>query len=194
LVVIFRRPKTGRGENLRHDRSRMPLLFSIAGRDSRALLLRAVRKYRRAVLISHVGSLPIELRGIVNLPENVEQAIVTDLLRIEGHLDGFGVPGRMAADLSIRGILRTPAGVTGDGVNDAGNAAEGIFDAPEATGRKGCSLRVHTLYNAAACRLDSFSASSRSSRARTSSRPSRRASSRSEPRLTPTTAGRGKRL
>src|SRR5579871_5626771 len=144
LMVVFRRPEPRRRQNLRDDRARVILLLAIARCNRGALLRVTVREDGRAILIADVGSLTIELRGIVNLPKDVQQRLVVDPLRIERNLDGFGVAGRVAADLAVRWVLDVAAGIARYGLDDARNAPESVLDAPEATGCKGCGLRAHT--------------------------------------------------
>ena len=84
----------------------MLLLLTIARRDGLPLLLGRVREDRRAVLVADVGTLAIELRGIVNFPERRRAGVVVaDLLGIERDLDGFGVAGGVAADLAVGRVI-----------------------------------------------------------------------------------------
>src|SRR5207245_9172553 len=46
-------------------------------------LFRSVKENRRAVLCSEIRPLPVHLRGIVRLPENVQQLFVAYLSRIK---------------------------------------------------------------------------------------------------------------
>ena len=74
LVVLFGRPETRRGKNLRDDRTTVIALLAIARRFGEPLLFLAMREDGRAVLIADVGALTIELRRIVNLPESVSRS------------------------------------------------------------------------------------------------------------------------
>lgn len=144
-MVIFSRPKARRREDLRHDWARVFALLAIARCNRGALLLLTVREDSRAVLIADVGSLTIELRRIVKLPKKLQESFITDALRVESYLDGFGVAGRVTANLTIGRILDVAADVTRNDIENAGYLAKGVFDAPEAAGCKGRDFGFHTF-------------------------------------------------
>ena len=87
--------------------------------------------------------------GSWRAPEEVHELGVADLLGVEGHLDGLGVTGVPGAHLLVRRRLGVPAHEADGGGHDAGLLAEGVFDAPEATGGEGgplgCLERVGPL-------------------------------------------------
>src|SRR5580692_8594770 len=105
-----------------------------------------MREDRRTVLIADVGPLAIELRGIVNLPEQVEEPIVRHTLRIIDHFDRLRVSRAVTADLPVRRVLGVAAGVARDGLFDSRKLTKCGFDPPEAAGRKGSNFRFHTLF------------------------------------------------
>jgi len=148
LVVLFCAPEVGRRLNLRHDRLLIMALLAFARRRRLRELLGRMRKDCRTVLIANVRSLAIELRRIVNFPESVEQLVVAHALWIEGDLDGFGVAGSVTADVAIGGVLGASGVVSQNGVDNAGNLAEGRFNAPEAAGGKSRGLSAHIPMNA----------------------------------------------
>ena len=97
---------------------------------------------RRAVLVADVGTLPVELGRVVELPEGVEQLVV-------GHLGGvvldehrLGVAGRVAADLLVARVVRATAGVAHGRRDHARDLPELGLDSPEASGREGRLLAV----------------------------------------------------
>ena len=145
LMVLLGRPEARRGRIcvaigrawLRCSRSRDAI--------ASARLRLAVREDSRAILVADVGSLTIELGRIVNLPKEAQQLVVIDLLRIEGYLDGFGMAGRMTADLTVRRIVDMAADVTRNDLEDAGNSPERVLNAPEAAGCEGSGFSIHTL-------------------------------------------------
>ena len=145
LMVLLGGPKARRRENLRHDWARVVALLAIARRDRSARLRLAVREDSRAILIAEIGSLTIELGRIVNLPKESQKLFVIDLLRVKGYLDRFGMAGRVTADLTVRRVLDPASDVTRNDLENARNPPERVFDAPEAAGREGGSLRRHTL-------------------------------------------------
>src|ERR1700728_3248421 len=123
----------------------MFLLLAVARGDRGLLLLRPVREDCRTVLIADVWSLAIELRGIVNLPEQIEQLVVRHALGIVNNFDRFRVSSPVTADLTVRRVLRVAAGVARDGLFDSGKLTKCGFDPPAAAGRKGRNFRFHTL-------------------------------------------------
>ncbi len=95
FVVILGREKGLKRHDLRHDRRiENFLFFQIAfGRFGNFLLFGVVVKNNRTVLRAHIVALAIELCGIMNLPENVQDLFVRDDVRIKLHLHDFGVTG-----------------------------------------------------------------------------------------------------
>src|SRR5690348_8033643 len=91
---------------------------------------------RRAVLLPDVRPLPVQLRRIVHLPEQVEQLLIGNLLWIELHFDSFGVSRGVRANFLVIRIRRVPAGVTHRRRTDALHLPERVLDAPEASRRK----------------------------------------------------------
>src|SRR5262244_4356241 len=54
-------------------------------------LFRRMGENRGTILLAKIGALAVHLRGIVHMPEGVDQRFVTDLGRVEGYLHDFGV-------------------------------------------------------------------------------------------------------
>src|SRR2546428_3460241 len=63
-------------------------------------LLVVVIENRRAVLRADVVVLAVHRRGGLHAGEAAEQLLVAELHRIEGHLDGLGVPGAARAHVA----------------------------------------------------------------------------------------------
>src|SRR3546814_5606704 len=66
------------------------------------LLFGRVRKNRRAVLRAHVIALPVQLRGIVDVQENIQNIVIADDVGVKLHPDRLGMAGIAVADLTIR--------------------------------------------------------------------------------------------
>src|SRR5258708_40317281 len=91
-----------------------------------------MEEYRGPVLRAEIRALAVYLRGVVHLPERVEQLFVTHLCRIEGDLHDFGVARLVGADVLVRRIFRATAAIAYRGVNNSGAAAKLRFDPPKA--------------------------------------------------------------
>src|SRR2546423_11014039 len=102
--------------------------------ERRLLLFGIVEEDHRAVLVADVPALTVELGRVVLAPEDVEQLLVGDLLRVVGDLDDLGMAGRVRADVLVGRVLERAALVTGFGLRDAVELAERRLDAPEAAG------------------------------------------------------------
>jgi pimeloyl-ACP methyl ester carboxylesterase len=76
LVVLLGRPEHRRGSDLRHDRTLHAVLGGVARALGDLLLPGAVEEDGRAILIADVRSLAIELCGVVEAPELLEQSLV----------------------------------------------------------------------------------------------------------------------
>src|SRR5580693_9566951 len=111
-----------------------------------------MKENRGAVLRAEVRSLAVHLRGIVCLPEHVEQFFVTHLRGIKRDLYHFRVAGFIGAHVLVGRILRMPAAVAYGGINHSRNALERRLHTPEAAGAKcrnlahGSSPRFKTLF------------------------------------------------
>src|SRR5919108_73496 len=140
LVVVLGLVEGRRRLDLRHDRRAPVRLLARLRAQRELLLLLVVEEDDRAVLVADVPSLAVELRRIVLVPEDVEQLFVSDELRVEGHFDDLGMPGRVRADIFVRRILERATGVTDARPGDAFDLAKRRLDAPEATGAERCLL------------------------------------------------------
>src|SRR6266404_5186027 len=101
-------------------------------------------KNHRAILRSDIRSLPVQGRGIMVRPENVEKLIVIDLRRIEFDVHHLSVSGFIGADISIGWILLCPACVSGRGGQHALQIAKSFFNPPEAACAECGFLGLHT--------------------------------------------------
>src|SRR5207253_1254504 len=133
LVIILSLIESRSGNNLRDDRlpicSRLSALFLRT--LSRGLLFGVMIENRGTILRSRVGPLPVQLRGIVVLPENVQQLFIRNLGRIIVDLDRFGMPGAIRTNIFVRRILHLPTRVTDAGGDHARQLAEGRFHSPK---------------------------------------------------------------
>jgi hypothetical protein len=88
-----------------------------------------------AVLGADVVALPHALGGVVGLPEDAEQLLVGQDVRVEGHEDDLGVAGETRAHLLVGGV-RGGAALIADGrdrhARGLPEAALGTPEAPEA--------------------------------------------------------------
>src|SRR3546814_5052072 len=76
------------------------------------LLFGRVRKNRRAVLRAHVIALPVQLRGIVDVQENIQNIVIADDVGVKLHPDRLGMAGIAVADLTIGRVCDPAAGIT----------------------------------------------------------------------------------
>src|SRR3954466_3572585 len=113
LVIVLGKVVLGSGNDLRHDwLPKAPALIqSFFRSDGRGPLFGRVKEDDRAILLSDVWPLTIERCGVVVLPEDIQQRVVRDPLRIELHLHRFGVPCGSGADVAIRRVLQLSAGI-----------------------------------------------------------------------------------
>src|SRR5215211_3767539 len=97
------------------------------------------------VLGPAVRSLPIDLRRVVHRPEHLEELVVRDDVRVEGHLDDLGVAGGAGADEPVVGVLDEAPAIARDGLDHARDLPEDVLDAPEAAGAEGGELGGHVV-------------------------------------------------
>src|ERR1035437_9221457 len=81
-------------------------------------LLGICREDRRAILGAVIRALVIELGGIVNRKEDLEQLAVADQSGVKSDLDRFRVPGRTAANGFIDRRFLVAAGIARDRAGD----------------------------------------------------------------------------
>jgi uncharacterized protein len=98
-------------------------------------------------LRTHIGALPVERRRVVIAPEDIEQVVIADHVRIEGDFDNLGMAGAIRADVFVRRILGGSAHVADLGRLHSSQAAKRSFHAPKTTGAETglAELRLHTL-------------------------------------------------
>src|ERR1700737_1073977 len=134
LVIILRRIERGRRRDLRPDRL-APVFLGPVERCGSGRLLGGVREEdRRPVLGAQIPTLTVQGRWIVVGPEKIQQLLIAHCGWIKLDLDGFGVPGPSAANLSVRGAFRCPSGIADRGRRHARDFAKRGFDAPETAG------------------------------------------------------------
>src|SRR5690606_980348 len=118
LVILFGTPERGCRDDLRDDRigeppRGVPRLTRLFGKF---LLLWRVSEDHRAVLIPDVRPLPVERRRVMHLPECLQQLLVADHSGVVTDLHHLGVPGPLAADLLIGGMVSVAPHVAARGV------------------------------------------------------------------------------
>ena len=99
-----------------------------------------MREDHAAVLPTHVGTLPVHLRRIVQVPEHVDQRFVGNSLRIEADLHDFGMFRRAPANLLVRRLCHGATHVAYSGPRHARQARQNLLDAPEAAGAEAGKL------------------------------------------------------
>src|SRR4051794_34231952 len=143
LMVVLRGPELGVVDDLRRDRPRPLLLRALDGFLGRLALLVVVYEDRGAVLRADVVPLPVRRGRIVQAEEEVEDVVVGDLRRVEDDLDGLGVAGAAGLHVFVARALERAAGVPDGRVDHAGQRADQLLDAPEATARERGGLGRH---------------------------------------------------
>src|SRR5688572_2455723 len=108
----------------------------------RLLLVAVVEEDGRAVLVSDVPSLAVQLRRVVLAPEHLQQVVVRELLVVVRDLDDLRVAGGVRAHVLVRRVLGVTAGVADAGPRDSFELPERRLDAPEAA----CSERCLSLH------------------------------------------------
>ena len=78
-------------------------------------------------------NLPVHLRRIVHRPEDLQELLVCDAVRIERDLHDLRVPGRTGADFLVARVGHEASAVAGDGLEHARDLAEHPLDTPEAS-------------------------------------------------------------
>src|ERR1017187_10073887 len=91
LVIVLRAPEFCRGSDFSNDLSLVGSRFvqSFFGRAGRGLLLRRLKEYRTAILFAVIGTLPVELGGVVVFPKDLEDVGIGGLFRIESNFHHF---------------------------------------------------------------------------------------------------------
>ena len=135
-MVVLRVIELGGRQNLGGDgavaRRLQPLLECVAGSFRRLALLVAVTVDAGAILRADIVALAHALRRIVVLPENLQQIVVADCVRVEDHEHDLGVCGHAGADFAV-GRIRGMAGGVSDGrAVHPGELPEFLLGAPKA--------------------------------------------------------------
>lgn len=148
-MIFFRPPELRRRLNLRyHWPAKTPARIDFLPRRFRhRFLLGRVIKNHRAILRSNIGTLPVQSRGIVVRPENIQKFIVCDLRWVEFHLHDLDMPRLIGANIFVGWILFCSTGVADCSGQDALRIAERLFDPPKAACAKSRFLRSHQKQN-----------------------------------------------
>src|SRR5207244_1796525 len=138
LVIVFRRIEHGERRELGDDRLVPYFLALQLGDDflrGRELLLRVVEDHG-AILCADVAALPVEGGGIVDREQHAEQVAIRDDVGVERDLCDFGVAGRSAAHLLVRGVRPLSTRVTAHDLFDSAKLTKRGIETPEATAPK----------------------------------------------------------
>ena len=145
LMIFFSVPERWSGFDLRHDWAIEPAALrqfffrSVGG----GLLFRGMIKNYRSILRSNIRALPVQRRGVMVRPENIQKVVIADLRRIELHFHDLGVSGFVGANILIRRIMLCSPRIPDAGGQNTFYVAECLFHSPETT-RTECSfLRLH---------------------------------------------------
>src|SRR4029453_8680186 len=146
LMIFFGAPEPWRWLDLRPD---WPIetssLFQLVFRGfGDGLLVRRMVKDHRTILLSNIGTLPIQRRRIVVRPENIKQLFVTNLRWIEFDFHHFSVAGLVCANIFIGWIILRSACVSNRCRDDAVQFSKCLFHTPETACAKGGLLSFHT--------------------------------------------------
>src|SRR6266571_35197 len=121
---------------------------------------------RRAILFPEIRPLPVHLRGIMRLPENVQQLFVAYLGRIKRHLHHFRVSRFIRAHILVSGVFRVATAIAHGRLHHSRHALKCCLHSPEAPCSKCCNLchrnspsasfSSHTLNAIVGCATDSL--------------------------------------
>src|ERR1700731_2113060 len=135
LVIIFRRPKSCRRQNLGYDRlvelSRFCEFFFRFFGD--LFLLVVGIKDSGPITRPDVGKLAVTLRGINLPPINIQQPRERDARRVVCNLDRFAVFGFFRRDQFVGRFWFSSAAITNDGFESAGGFIESWLNTPKTT-------------------------------------------------------------
>jgi hypothetical protein len=87
---------------------------------------------RTTLAAQFIWALIVHRRGIVQLPENVQQIVVRNSRRIVAHFDHFYMSGRVGTYIVCRIVYRA-AHLSNAGSSDVRELAEDLLNAPKAT-------------------------------------------------------------
>jgi len=91
-----------------------------------------VGKDHRAVLVAHIGSLTVELGGVVEAPERIEELAIGDPRWVVLHLHHLGVARTVRTDLAVSGVVSVAPGIADRGVGHSFDPPKRRFHSPEA--------------------------------------------------------------
>ncbi len=152
LVILFRAPERGGGNDLGDNRSAEPAGFLKPRLERLGLgfLLVVVIEDSGAVLVADVRSLAVQGCRIMVRPEDFQQSRIGRDGGVELDFDDFGVAGVMGADRFVGGVRGLAAFIADGGRHDTGNLPEGFLDAPETARAEGRFLGHACLLRRAA--------------------------------------------
>src|SRR4051794_33123784 len=132
LVVVLGVEELTEGLDLGDDPAVPPLPRALRGLLEELLLLLVRVEHRRAVLRADVVALPVQLAGVVQREEHVEDHLTRDHVGVERHGHRLRVAGGPGAHELVAGVRRRSSGVAGHDVADALEVPVHGVQAPEA--------------------------------------------------------------
>jgi len=124
--------------NLCDNRIRKPGSRPVPGGDGEGGLFVVVGEDDRSVLGAGIGTLTVESGRIVRGPEDLEDLVKGNCLRVKFELDDLGVPSSTRANFLVGRILGLTSGVARHDLLNTGQALENRFETPEATAAEDC--------------------------------------------------------
>mmetsp|Transcript_114302 Transcript_114302/g.277541 ORF Transcript_114302/g.277541 Transcript_114302/m.277541 type:complete len:210 (-) Transcript_114302:410-1039(-) len=144
LVVVLAEPEGRGGLDLGHDLLAQLGLQVSDALSGRCLLLRAVEIDAAAVLRPCVVARTVQRCCVLAnaLPEDWQELLEGNLLRVEDHSHSLGVARLRIADVLVAGLLEVALRIADASADDAGHSLERELHSPEAAGSKGGQLRA----------------------------------------------------
>src|SRR5262245_28615137 len=133
LMIFFRAPERWSGFDPRHDWPIKPaalLQFFFRSASGGVLLWRMIEN-DRAILRSNIRALPVQCRGVMIGPENIQELVIAHLRRIEFYLHHLGMSGLVGANILVRRILLCSTRIADAGGQNTFHVAKCFFHAPK---------------------------------------------------------------
>lgn len=147
-MVAFGHPKPGSRLDRRGDGPRKATAFNQGAPRffGCSELVRLMIEDHASILRSDVRSLPIDLSWIVIVPENCQELLVGDNLRVILNLHGLCMPRLIRAHIFVGGILLPAAGISHSRPTHARRLPERLLNPPKTARPKCCQRHVCHLH------------------------------------------------
>ena len=106
---------------------------------------------RTTLAAQFIWALIVHRRGIVQLPENVQQIVVRNSRRIVAHFDHFYVSGRVGTYIVVCRIVYRAAHISNAGSSDARELAEDLLNAQKQPAPNVACLMVNPSQTSLKC-------------------------------------------